>query len=152
MNPKITLVESNLNKEVIASNILQHDFIQKMVDKSLKKPRKDPPLNQTSPFGDFPSSYKTTKIQKENKKTIGKKKQPQIFTSDFRIYYDRGDIPIRVHHSGSLNKVKWNIDPDQIDLKQFLPLFVDGLKEKMDPYRFLAILGSFELLEKNQTK
>jgi len=31
-------------------------------------------------------------------------------------------------------------------------LFVDGLKEKLDPYRFLAILGSFELLEKNQTE
>ena len=45
MNPKITLIESNLNKEVIASNILQHDFIKKMVDKSLKKPRKDPPMN-----------------------------------------------------------------------------------------------------------
>ena len=45
MNPKITLIESNLNKEVIASNILQHDFIKKMVDNSLKKPRKDPPMN-----------------------------------------------------------------------------------------------------------
>jgi len=32
-----------------------------------------------------------------------------------------------------------------------LPLFVDGLKEKTDPYRFLAILGSFELIEKNKT-
>ena len=39
------------------------------------------------------------------------------YTSDFRIYYDRGDIPIRVHHSGSLNKIKWNISPDKIDLK-----------------------------------
>ena len=75
----------------------------------------------------------------------------KYFTSDFRVYYDRGDIPIRVMHSGSLNKIKWNIEPNQIDLKQFLPLFVDGLKEKMDPYRFLAILGSFELLERNKT-
>lgn len=73
MNPKITLVESYLNKEVIASNIMQHDFINKMVDKSLKKPRKDPPLNQTSPFGDFPSTYKTNKVLKENKRGKSKK-------------------------------------------------------------------------------
>lgn len=73
-------------------------------------------------------------------------------TSDFRIYYDRGDIPIRVLHSGSLNKIKWNVEPDKVDLKQFLPLFVDGLKEKNDPYRFLAILGSFELLENNKSE
>ena len=29
---------------------------------------------------------------------------------------------------------------------------MDGLKEKLDPYRFLAILGSFELIEKNSTE
>ncbi len=160
MNPKITLSESNLNKEIIASNIIQHDFITNMVAKSKKKPRKIP-LNTTSPFGDFPKSYyrKTKKITtKENKKPKKSNKPKKIdlffcsnksFVSDFRNYYTRGDIPIRVLHSGSLNKIKWNIEPDKIDLKKYLPLFVDGLKEKTDPYRFLAILGSFELIESN---
>ena len=160
MNPKITICQNNLNKEIIASNIVQHDFIKKMINKSKGKLRKVP-LNSTSAFGEFPQSY-LKKTQKENKKTEKKKKKnknktgiysnQKNFTSDFRIYYDRGDIPIRVLHSGSLNKIKWNIPPNQIDLKHFLPLFVDGLKEKLDPYRFLAILGSFELLEKNSTK
>ena len=53
MNPKITLTESNLNKEVIASNILQNDFITTMVNKT-KKNYKKPPVNFSSPFGDFP--------------------------------------------------------------------------------------------------
>lgn len=29
----------------------------------------------------------------------------------------------------------------------YLPVFIDGLREKMDPYRFLAILGSCDLIE-----
>jgi len=28
-----------------------------------------------------------------------------------------------------------------------LPIFFDGLREKIDPYRFLAILGTYEMLE-----
>lgn len=61
-----------------------------------------------------------SKNKKENKKPG--KKNKDIFASvknpsDFRIYYDRGDIPIRVLHSGSLNKIKWNIEPEKIDLK-----------------------------------
>lgn len=30
----------------------------------------------------------------------------------------------------------------------FLPIFFDGLREKMDPYRFLAIRGTFDLLDR----
>lgn len=32
-----------------------------------------------------------------------------------------------------------------------LPLFVDGLREKQDPYRFLAILGAFDIIESSET-
>lgn len=113
MNPKITLTENNLNKELIASNIIQHDFINYMVNKKSKNPVKHL-LNQSSPFGDYPKQ-----IQKENQNTSksAKKSKPKSTLSDFRIYYDRGDIPIRVLHSGSLNKIKWNIEPSKIDLK-----------------------------------
>lgn len=64
MNPKITLTENNLNKEVIASNIIQHDFICTMVSKS-KKNYKKPVVNSTSPFGEFPDSF-LNKKSKEN--------------------------------------------------------------------------------------
>lgn len=30
-----------------------------------------------------------------------------------------------------------------------MPIFIDGLREKIDPYRILAILGTFDLIEKS---
>lgn len=75
MNPKITLTDNNLNKEVIASNIIQHDFITTMVSKG-KKNFKKPLVNQTSPFGEFPDSF-LNKKSKENANP--KKKGKDIF-------------------------------------------------------------------------
>ncbi len=160
MNPKITLIESNLNKEKIASNIIQNDFIKIMEAKNHKKTVKKS-LNFNSAFGSFPKSYLKKKRKNKENSNPNKKNTNKLsifntkvkhYTTDFKIFYERGDIPINVYHSGSLNKIKWNISPDQIDLKYYFPLFVEGLREKVDPYRFLAILGSFELVEKNQTE
>lgn len=53
-------------------------------------------------------------------------------------------------HSGSVNKVKWSVAPDKVDLMKMLPLFCTGLVEKNDPTRILAIMGSFELIEFNK--
>ena len=61
--------------------------------------------------------------------------------------YDRGDLPCRLDHQGAVNKIRWKTSPENIDYHQFLPIFFDGVRERMDPYRFLAITGSFELLE-----
>lgn len=72
--------------------------------------------------------------------------------TDFKKYYDRGDIPITVLHCGSINKIKWNIAPDKVDITKLLPLFCTGLTEKYDPYRILAIMGTFELIEYNTTE
>jgi hypothetical protein len=67
-------------------------------------------------------------------------------------FYDRGDLPIKVDHQGSVNRILWKIPPDQLDYHHYLPIFFDGLREKMDPYRFLAIMGTYELLEKGGPK
>lgn len=55
-------------------------------------------------------------------------------------------------HQGSVNKIIWKISPEQLDYHHYLPIFFDGLREKMDPYRFLAILGTYDLLEKGGQK
>lgn len=75
-----------------------------------------------------------------------------IQVSEFRRYYDRGDLPIKVDHQGSVNKIVWKISPEQLDYHHYLPIFFDGLREKIDPYRFLAILGTNEMLEKGGSK
>jgi len=75
-----------------------------------------------------------------------------IIVSEFRRYYDRGDLPIKVDHKGSVNKILWKPSPEQLDYHLYLPIFFDGLREKMDPYRFLAIMGTNEMLERGGSK
>lgn len=159
MQPKVNLVEINLNKEIIASNIIQNDYMKKMIHKSKKTtvPLGMPKPDKTA-FGSFPKEFmKGTKKLKENKKGKKKKKNPlfeikEPKPTDFRRYYDRGDIPVKIEHCGSLNKIDWVEKPEEIDLKRYFPSFVEGLREKLDPYRFIAILGSFELIEKNSSE
>ena len=71
----------------------------------------------------------------------------RIPVSDFRLHYDRGDLPILVEHERG-TKIKWK-DPsfEKFNFQLYLPIFVDGIREKSDPYRFLAIQGTFDLLD-----
>ena len=57
-----------------------------------------------------------------------------------------------VDHKGSVNKIHFTVKPEDLDYFHYLPIFFDGLREKMDPYRFLAIMGTYELLDKGGGK
>lgn len=72
--------------------------------------------------------------------------------SEFRRYYDRGDLPIKVDHQSSLPKLVWKVSVESLDYHHYLPIFVDGCREKFDPYRAFAILGTNDLLEKGGNK
>ena len=72
--------------------------------------------------------------------------------SDFRRYYNRGDLPIRVDHQSTVAKLNWKISPETLDYHHYLPIFFDGLRERVDPYRFFSILGTYDLLEKGGNK
>jgi len=69
-----------------------------------------------------------------------------IKPSEFRRFYDRGDLPVQVLHSATQNRISWKVEPDKLDFHHYLPIFFDGLREKEDPYRFLAIEGVQNLL------
>jgi len=88
------------------------------------------------------------------KPRAGAKRKRKIAQSEFRRFYDRGDLPIIVEHSGSGCKLKWTKDVDltQLDYHHYLPIFFEGLREKQDPYRFLAVQGIFDLLEHGQAR
>jgi len=75
-----------------------------------------------------------------------------IVASEFRRFYDRGDLPIKVEHEGSTTKIGWKISPEQLDYHHYLPIFFDGLREKIDPYRALAVMGTYEMLERGGSK
>lgn len=178
MLPKIHINEKIINKEQIASNIIQQDFIRSMLFKaknqSYKKLKESQcPPNAESPFGNFPAymkenaTWKTDKASMKNTfdpysdiskvRTLSLPKTSSIrprtlgVKTHFREQYDRGVIPIKVFHNGSINKILWTTEPNTLDLKAVFPIFVDGLREKIDPYRFLAILGSFDIVEKTPT-
>merc|ERR1712188_76239 len=55
-------------------------------------------------------------------------------------------------HKGSVNRITFSVKPAELDYFHYLPIFFDGLREKLDPYRFLAILGTYDLLEKGGSK
>ena len=75
----------------------------------------------------------------------------RIPPSEFRRFYDRGDLPIAVSH-GSGNKIAWKVAVEQLDYHHYLPIFFDGLREKQDPYRFLALQGVHDMLEHGGNK
>lgn len=127
-----------------------------------EKPKKIIPVHETSQAATKADFYtikgngvggRSTSLQPKKEffssptPTSGAFNKRSIVASEFRRFYDRGDIPIRVDHVGSVMKIKWKIIPEQLDYHHYLPIFFDGLREKIDPYRFLAIMGTYEMLE-----
>merc|ERR1712196_202746 len=47
---------------------------------------------------------------------------------------------------------KLALEPELLDYHHYLPIFFDGLREREEPYRFLAIEGTFNLLAKGGSK
>ena len=180
MLPKLKVNERLIQKENITATAVQQDFVRTMLFKSRNQSYKrlkelNCPKNTESPFGDFPLEMSTKNLSKPIELSTGGRTidpfsdvtrnrnysmpqpsklrpRPLGIPSQFRNLYDRGVLPIKVLHSGSTNKILWVTEPDKIDLKQLFPIFVDGLREKVDPYRILAILGAFDIIERNSAE
>ncbi|KAF0691375.1 Aste57867_17371 [Aphanomyces stellatus] len=84
----------------------------------------------------------------EKPKPTGAFKVRAIEKTKFRYFYDRADLPLRVNFSGAVRKVQWQVDITQIDYGHYLPLFFEGLRELDEPYKFLALNGTMDMLEK----
>lgn len=86
------------------------------------------------------------------KPVAGAFKRRPIPATEFRRFYERGDLPIAVQHKATGNKIDWKVDIEKLDYHHYLPIFFDGLREREEPYRFLAHQGSIDLLEKGGSK
>lgn len=75
-----------------------------------------------------------------------------VKASEFRRFYDRGDLPIQIFHGAVGGKIAWKVDIDKLDYHHYLPIFFDGIREKEEPYRFLSIQGVNDMLEKGGAK
>jgi hypothetical protein len=76
----------------------------------------------------------------------------KIPPTECRRFYDRGDLPVQVFHGGTGNRLSWKVDLDKLDYHHYLPIFFDGVREKEEPYRFLAVQGTYDLLDKGGSK
>jgi hypothetical protein len=73
--------------------------------------------------------------------------------TEFRRFYDRGDLPLQVSFDGATRKVLWKVkDIEKLDYHHYLPIFFDGLREIQEPYKFLALQGTKDLLSKGGSK
>jgi hypothetical protein len=72
--------------------------------------------------------------------------------TEFRRFYDRGDLPVQIFHGAVGGKLAWKVDVEKLDYHHYLPIFFDGLREKEEPYRFMAVQGTHDLLEKGGSK
>lgn len=70
----------------------------------------------------------------------------------FRKLYERGDLPLQILHSSSKNSLMWKVDIRKLDYHHYLPIFFDGIREKEEPYRFIAVKGVEDLLKAGQGK
>merc|ERR1719436_677024 len=75
-----------------------------------------------------------------------------VTKTEFRRFYDRGDLPIQIFHGAVGGKIAWKVEIEKLDYHHYLPIFFDGLREREDPYRFLAVQGVYDMLEKGGAK
>jgi hypothetical protein len=65
----------------------------------------------------------------------------------FRKLFERGDLPIRVKHTSAGIRAEWLKPIDKLDLHEFLPVFMSGMREIEEPYMSLAQHGTQDLLD-----
>jgi len=54
-------------------------------------------------------------------------------------------------HSGN-GKIVWKVDVEKLDYHHYLPIFMDGAREQEDPYRYLAVQCTYDMLERGGSK
>eukprot|EP00644_Phytophthora_capsici_P008713 jgi/Phyca11/7614/fgenesh1_pm.PHYCAscaffold_20_\ len=84
--------------------------------------------------------------------STGAFKARKVEPTRFRYFYDRGDLPVRVNFAGAVRKLQWQVDLSLLDFTHYLPVFMEGLRELEEPYHFLALNGTLDMLEKGGSR
>ena len=162
-NQNYNLVSQNLNniKYIQSNNFSQHKprLYSKpfSVKKSLNSRAKEFSIYQNNNL-DTSQVYDLHKanwdVTKENRPTA---RLRHIKTSDpfkmgnkhhtnFGYVYSAGGIPCRIEHGNVNMKLKWEIEPENLDYDPTLIICFEGLLETEHPYNFLAKQCCRELL------
>lgn len=65
--------------------------------------------------------------------------------TELRRYYERSDLPCLIVQAAK-NSLKWKVNIYSLDYHHYLPIFVSGLREVEEPYRFIAEEGVYDLI------
>lgn len=79
-------------------------------------------------------------------------RRPNPPNTEFRRFYERGDLPIQIEHGGTANKIAWKVEIGKLDFHHYLPVFFDGLRELESPYAFLSEQGIYDMLQAGWNK
>jgi len=102
-------------------------------------------------------AFSTQSLQKnveiEEAPTAGATKaRPPNENTQFKKFYERGDLPIALEHDTKGNKIAWKVEIEKLDYHHYLPIFFDGLKNLKHPYCFFARQGIHDMLEHGGAK
>ena len=86
------------------------------------------------------------------KKKVTAYSRQKIVPTEFRRYYERGDLPISIQHRSNGRTISWKVDVEKLDYHHYLPIFFDGLRELEEPFKFIASQCCLDLLEKGGAK
>ncbi|GMI45776.1 hypothetical protein TrCOL_g9287 [Triparma columacea] len=78
--------------------------------------------------------------------------RPNPPNTEFRRFYERGDLPVQVDHGGVHNRIAWKVGIEKLDFHHYLPIFFDGLRELEEPYCFLATQGVYDMMSEGFNK
>lgn len=110
-----------------------------------------PPKDETPP--DFPDENVTpTKMGQKKVDFPAFMERPNPPNTDFRRFYERGDLPVQIEHGSCHNKVAWKVAIERLDFQHYLPIFFDGLREVEMPYAFLSEQGVYDMMRVGSSK
>jgi hypothetical protein len=94
-----------------------------------------------------------------NTRPVNKKLSFQAFlerpnppNTEFRRFYERGDLPVQIEHGGVHNRIAWKVAIEKLDFHHYLPIFFDGLREIEMPYAFLSEQGVYDMMQVGSSK
>lgn len=100
------------------------------------------------------TAKKKTGIVSRGVGSLGAPKRPAAHheLTQFRRFYDRGDLPISRNYCEEQGPIHWKVSPDLLDYHHYLPVFFDGLRETEEPYWYFSYYGTLDLIAKGPTK
>ena len=121
---------------------LEHRRKEDATAKAAKAGRRRPSNNKGS-------SNRNNKHGDNNKADAGGKHiaKAAIPRSFFPALYQRGELPCTIIFKSTGKAISWLVPLDALDLEYYLPIFIDGIRCKAEPYKFLARNGCSDLIE-----